>query len=53
MKLTEIDLDNITKEIIKDTLFNVYRKNYSEADCLILFGCHLKPIIDERIKRAV
>ncbi len=50
MKLTDIDTNNISNEIIKKVLFNTPKNKYLEADCLIVFGCHLKPLLDERIK---
>lgn len=50
MKLTDIDINNISNEIIKKVLFNTPKNEYLEADCLIVFGCHLKPLLDERIK---
>lgn len=53
MKLTEIDINNITDEIIKDVLFSMPKVDYEEADVLIVFGCHIKPLLDERINQAV
>lgn len=50
MKLTDIDTNNISNEIIKKVLFNTPKNEYLEADCLIVFGCHLKSLLDERIK---
>ncbi len=50
MKLTDIDTNNISNEIIKKVLFDTPKNEYLEADCLIVFGCHLKPLLDERIK---
>lgn len=50
IKLTDIDTNNISNEIIKKVLFNTPKNEYLEADCLIVFGCHLKPLLDERIK---
>jgi len=53
MRLTEIDANNITKEMIKNILFNVPNESYLDADCMIIFGCHIKEITDERIKCAI
>ena len=50
MKLTDIDTNNISNEIIKKVLFNTPKNEYLEADCLIVFGFYLKPLLDERIK---
>lgn len=53
MKITEIDTNNITKDIIKRVLFNIPKSEYDYADYAIVFGCHLKPLLDERIKCAI
>lgn len=53
MKITDINIENITDEIIKKVLFSVPKIEYKEADCLIIFGCHLKPLLDERLKTAI
>lgn len=53
MKLTDINTNNISDEIIKKVLFNTPKKEYLEADCLIVFGCHLKPLLEERINLAI
>ena len=53
MKLTEIHTENITNEIIKTVLFNTPKTYYQEAGCLIIFGCHIKTLLDERIDCAL
>ncbi len=53
MKFTELDVDNITNELIEEIFFKIPPKEYSEADCLIIFGCHIKAVLDERLKLAV
>lgn len=53
MKLTDIDIENITDEIIKNILFSTPKSEYLEADCLVIFGCHLKNLLDERIEKAI
>lgn len=52
MRLTEIDINNVNDKIIKDVLFTTSRVNYDEADVLIVFGCHIKSLLDERINEA-
>lgn len=52
MKLSEIDENNITDEIIRDVLFNVSKTPYEEVDVLIVFGCHIKALLDERLNHA-
>lgn len=53
MRLTEINTQNITDDIIKKVLFSTIRSEFLEADCLIIFGCHLKPLLDERLECAI
>lgn len=53
MKLSEIDENNITDEIIGDVLFNVFKTPYEEVDVLIVFGCHIKALLDERLNHAL
>lgn len=53
MRLTEINTQNITDDIIKKVLFSTIKSKFLEADCLILFGCHLKPLLDERLECAI
>ncbi len=53
MKLSEIDIANITDEIFRQVLFSVPTPEYSYADCIIVFGCHIKPLLDERLRCAV
>ena len=53
MRLTEINTQNITDDIIRKVLFNTIKSKFLEADCLIIFGCHLKPLLDERLECAI
>lgn len=53
MRLTEINTQNITDDIIKKVLFSKIKSEFLEADCLIIFGCHLKPLLDERLECAI
>lgn len=53
MKLSEIDVHNITDELIRDVLFNVPAFSYDSADVLIVFGCHIKSLLDERLNAAL
>ena len=53
MWLTEINTQNITDDIIKKVLFSTIKSEFLEADCLIIFGCHLKPLLDERLECAI
>lgn len=53
MFLTDIAFENINDEIIKQVLFSTPTIEYSDADCLIIFGCHIKSLLDERIQLAI
>jgi len=53
MFLTDIDIENINDDIIKQVLFSTSTIEYSDADCLIVFGCHMKSLLDERIKSTI
>ena len=53
MRLTEINTQNITDDIIKKVLFSTIKSKFLEADCLIIFACHLKPLLDERLECAI
>ena len=53
MYLTDINTRNIDDEIIRRVLFSSVTVEYLEADCLILFGCHIKLLLDERISLAI
>lgn len=53
MRLTEINTQNITDDIIKKVLFSTIKSEFLEADCLIIFGYHLKPLLDERLECAI
>lgn len=53
MFLTDIDIENINDDVIRRVLFNTSTIEYSEADCLVLFGCHIKSLLDERINLAI
>ena len=53
MKVLEIDSNNITNELIKKIFFSVEREEYDAADYLIVYGCHIKELLDERLNRAI
>lgn len=49
LRLSDIDPKNISDEMIAKVLFSKVDQDYQEADCLLVFGCHLKPLLDERL----
>lgn len=53
MKISEIDINNITDELIKKVLFNVPVSSFESVDVMIIFGCHVKELLDERLKCAI
>lgn len=53
MKVLEIDSNNITNELIKKIFFSTEREEYDAADYLIVYGCHIKELLDERLNRAI
>lgn len=52
-KISSIDGENITDDIIKRVLYNTPKFEYDAADCLIVFGCHIKDLLDERLEKAI
>lgn len=53
MKLSEIDETNITDDLIKRVLFNVPIFSYSKASTMVIFGCHIMQLLDERLNHAL
>ncbi len=53
MKISEIDAKNITNEVIKKVLFSVPNSTFKSVDFMIIFGCHIKELLDERLKCAI
>lgn len=49
MKLSSIDVNNLNNELIKKIFFNVKKENYDYADYVIIYGCHIKELLDERL----
>lgn len=53
MKLSEIDTNNLDNELIKKVFFNVPRETYHYADYVVVYGCHIKELLDERLNYAL
>ena len=53
MKLSEITKDIISDKIIYKLLYSKERSDYDSSDYMIIFGSHLKELLDERINRAL
>lgn len=53
MRLSEINVENITNELIYDCLFNVPTEKINDGCVMIVFGCHIKALLDERLECAL
>lgn len=53
MKVSEIDSNKIDKNIIKKFFYNIKKEEYESADYIIIYGCHIKEILDERLNHAL
>lgn len=53
MKLSEINNQYITDDMIEMVLYHTPKLEWKECDCLIIFGCHIKQLLDERINCAI
>lgn len=53
MKLSELDLSKIDNDLIRKLFFSVDKENYDYADYVIVYGCHMKQLLDERLDRAL
>ena len=47
MKVSEIDPNKIDKNIIKKFFYNIKKEEYESADYLVIYGCHLKEVLNE------
>ena len=52
IKLSEVDTNSLDNELIKMIFFNI-KKNYKYADYIIIYGCHIKELLDERLNYAL
>lgn len=53
MKVTQINRDNITNEIIKKVLFSIPNETNACGDVAVVFGSHEKALLEERILYAL
>lgn len=53
MKLSNIDTKELNKELIKKIFFNIKKEKYNNADYIIIYGCHIKELLDERLNYAL
>ena len=50
MRLSEIDSRNISNELIKKMFFSMSKRDYNYADYVIVYGCHIKKLLNERLE---
>lgn len=53
MKLSQIDPNKIDNNMIKKIFYSVLKENYDYADYIIVYGCHMKQLLDERLNHTL
>ena len=53
MKLSQIDTNKLDNDLIYKLFFDVKKEEYDYAEYLIIYGCHIKELLDERINYAL
>ena len=53
MKLSEIVPNKLDNELIKKIFFSINKEKYDYADYIIIYGCHIKSLLDERLIHAL
>lgn len=53
IKLSEVDTNSLDNELIKSIFFNLKKENYNYADYIVIYGCHIKELLDERLNYAL
>ena len=53
MKLSEINPNKLDNTLIKKLFFDVKNEDYDYADYMIIYGCHIKELLDERMNHAL
>ena len=53
MKLSELNSNELSNELIKKIFFNIKKENYQYADYVVIYGCHIKELLIERLKYAL
>ena len=49
MKLSELKSYELDDKMIKEIFFNIKKENYDIADYVVIYGCHIKQLLDERL----
>ncbi len=53
MKIIEIDPNHLDNDLIKQVFFNIQKENYTNVDYLVIYGCHLKDLLIERLEHSI
>ena len=53
MKVSFVDSSKLNDDLIKKIFFNIEKEQYDYADYLIIYGCHIKTMLDERLNHAL
>lgn len=53
MKLSEVNISHLDSKLIKNIFFSIKKESYNYADYLIIYGCHIKELLDERLDYAL
>lgn len=53
MKLSSVDSNNLSNDLINKIFFSVQKEQYDYVDYLIIYGCHMKKLLDERLYHAL
>ena len=49
MKLSQISPNKIDNNLLKKIFFIINKEKYDNADYIIVYGCHIKSLLDERL----
>ena len=53
MKVSFVDSNELNDDLIKKIFFNTEKEQYDYVDYLIIYGCHIKTMLDERLNHAL
>lgn len=49
MKLSEVNTQELDNDLIKKIFFGAPKEHYDYADYVVIYGCHIKDLLDERL----
>lgn len=53
MKLSEINPNKLDNNLIKKIFFSINKEEYDYADYIVVYGCHIKELLDERLEHTL